>query len=1154
MNIPSKSTLAHVLMAALFVVMPLQQAQSAPGTLPSIPMYLSTAIEPNIFFTLDDSKSMNYVPIMPSSLDGRGINIDTANGLPIFNGSVRHFYNPQWSNMNDIIPPVALYPEAWAAKSKDANVLYYDPDVTYTPWAGISAATGLPYIDAGGWEKWAPRDPNNWTSNTVDLTKAMDYNDGSKSCIACLFLPTYYIWVDNPVSADGILHATDDTGTEIVIKPGNAFPSGRSYMDEMQNFANWFVYYRSRSLAMRAGIGKVIYNSTSGRMGLDVFVKGHQVDAATMSSSANKRALLDNFYNMTFPGGGGTPARKALQRVGELFAGNTGNPSPIESLANGGDCQQNFNILLTDGYYTGGSPGLGNTDYDGSGGTDNGFDGDANESVDDGNYGDSYSNTLADVAMHYYETDLSTLPDNVPIQPGIDEATHQHLVTYTIAYGVDGTLDPATQDPTDAGFAWPDPTSSNAAKIDDLWHAAYNARGSYMSAQNAEALANALGDSLIDITQRSGITTAVAANSTKLNTNTNIYLAQFNSAGWQGTLQSFQIIDLNTGELAATPTWDAGLLLTARDIVAKPRTIITYDKSVSVADGVPFQWTNLSTSMQADLTTNPAGGTDTAAVGAARLDFIRGDRSNEGSGYLFRERSSIFGDIVNSGPVFVGAPDLTWPDYAPFPTGNNAYSVFKNGAAATRPEILYFGANDGMLHGIDDKTGQEVFAYVPGGVYSQSASRGLHYLTDPNYLHQYYVDLTPSLSDVFVPGGGGLGGNWTTVLIGGLRSGGRGYFALDVTNPSTFSEAKAADTVLWEFTSDDDADLGYTYSRPFIGLANDGSWVAIFGNGYNDTGSGEAQLFIVDIAKGIDGTWDAGDYRKITTGVGTPLARNGLATPALADLDGNGTIDRVYAGDLQGNMWAFDLSSANPVNWASAYKSGSTPSPLFTTQSGEPITAKPVLASHPTQPDSGSPSNAPNIMVYFGSGQFLVDADKSTTNTESFYGVWDTGDNALDSTDLIQQTFDTNFSGRVLTRNPVDYSLDHGWYFDLDISGERAVTSPIARSDTVFFNTYIPQGDPCGSGGFGYKFAVDMVTGGSPLEPAIDSNNDGVIDDNDYQNGGGSQSTLAAVYPDGYLPEPTLIEDLAFTADQATKVKALLDIPSGRFSWLELLH
>jgi type IV pilus assembly protein PilY1 len=388
-----------------------------------------------------------------------------------------------------------------------------------------------------------------------------------------------------------------------------------------------------------------------------------------------------------------------------------------------------------------------------------------------------------------------------------------------------------------------------------------------------------------------------------------------------------------------------------------------------------------------------------------------------------------------------------------------------------------------------------------------------------------------------------------------MRSGGRGYFALDVTNPAGFSEANAADMVLWEFTSDDDADLGYSHSRPSIGLANNGRWVAIFGNGYNDTGSGESTLFIVDIEAGVNGTWTLGsDYKKISTGVGTPANPNGLATPALADLDGNGTIDRVYAGDLQGNMWAFDLSSSNATQWNVAYKSGSTGLPLFITKSNEPITAKPVLASHPEQPDSSSPSNAPNIMVFFGSGQYLVNSDKTSTNLNSFYGVWDTGDDSLVASNLIEQTFDGSFSGRVLTRNPVDYAIDYGWYIDLPDTGERSVTSAIARADTVFFNTFVPQDDPCSAGGYGYKFAVDMATGGSPLEPVIDSNNDGIIDYNDYQSNGSTQSTLAAVRQEGFLPEPVFIEDLSFTADEATKVKALLNVPSGRFSWQELLQ
>ena len=252
-------------------------------------------------------------------------------------------------------------------------------------------------------------------------------------------------------------------------------------------------------------------------------------------------------------------------------------------------------------------------------------------------------------------------------------------------------------------------------------------------------------------------------------------------------------------------------------------------------------------------------------------------------------------------------------------------------------------------------------------------------------------------------------------------------------------------------------------------------------------------------------------------------------------------------------MWAFDLSSTNANLWEVAYKSGATPVPLFTTQNNEPITAKPVLASHPVQPDQTN--NKPNLMVYFGSGQYLVDADKSSSNVNSFYGVWDHGVSTLLSADLVEQTFDTSFTGgRVLTRNPVDYATDDGWYFDLPDTGERAVTSPIARADTVFFNSFVPQDDPCSAGGFGFKFAVDMATGGSPLKPTIDSNNDGLIDDNDYQNNGIADSTLAAVRQDGFLPEPVFIEDLAFTADIATKVKALQKVPAGRFSWQELLQ
>ena len=193
-------------------------------------------------------------------------------------------------------------------------------------------------------------------------------------------------------------------------------------------------------------------------------------------------------------------------------------------------------------------------------------------------------------------------------------------------------------------------------------------------------------------------------------------------------------------------------------------------------------------------------------------------------------------------------------------------------------------------------------------------------------------------------------------------------------------------------------------------------------------------------------------------------------------------------------------------------------------------------------------------MVYFGTGQYLVSGDKVTTDVQAFHGVWDEETPSLTQADLVPQTFDASFSGRVLTRNPVDYDTKHGWYFNLPDSGERSVTSPIARADTVFFNTFVPGDDPCDRGGYGWRFAVDMNTGGSPQDPTIDSNGDGVIDDADLQNNGvGGESTLAAVRQEGFLPEPVFIEDLAFTGDQAAKIKSLSTVPTGRFSWQELI-
>jgi len=750
--------------------------------------------------------------------------------------------------------------------------------------------------------------------------------------------------------------------------------------------------------------------------------------------------------------------------------------------------------------------------------------------------------------MHFYERDLSSLADNVPTNPGVDLATHQHMVTYSIGFGLTGSIDPDNFDPLDPLFSWPNPTDTeDDERVDDLLHAAYNGRGLYLSAQNPVDLYTAMQDAIQDIAERTGTAAAVAVNSARLTSESVVYLAQFNSNRWQGALFAYPIVDLNLGTLATAPKWEANQKLTNRDLSSDPRNIITWNGN----QGKPFEWnsSSLSPEMIADLRTNPDGTLSGSSIAQARLNYLRGDRSNENAGYGFRSRPSLLGDLVNSGPVFVGEPNLSWPDYAPFPdSSGNKYSDFKNGAAKSRKKVVYIGSNDGMLHAFDDDTGQEIFAYLPNILASTDTDKGYHYLTDPNYTHNWYVDLTPTLSDVFMSTVGGTG--WRTILVGGLRGGGRGLFALDVTDPSDFSEGNADKMVMWEFSSAEDNDLGYTYSRPTIALANNGRWVAIFGNGYNDTGDGEAKLFILDIEAGQDG-WQPGDYVEISTQVGDSSNRNGLATPALADIDGNGTVDRVYAGDLEGNMWAFDLSGNTSSSWDIAYSDSGSPAPLFTTQANQPITAKPVLAKHPTIPTQSSPSNEPNLMVFFGTGQYLVESDKTTTNTQSFYGVWDRGDKQLSASNLVEQTFDSSYTNRVLTNNYVDYSSKYGWRFDLPASGERSVTSPIARGEAVFFNSFIPVTNPCSVGGYGYKFAVDMVTGGSPKETIIDVNKDGVIDNDDNEDG--DNGVIAAIKQDGYLPEPVFIEDLVFTGEVASKVKKLPDIPTGRFSWQELI-
>ena len=1229
---------AIIATSAIFSMSTIQSAYAKPGLLVNSPLFLSAVVDPNVFFTLDDSGSMDWGPMQQDTTEGGTTLLPVSGGLPTIDGRTRAYYTPTFTNLYRlyhcyfVLPPftngaIPEWDKSWVVRTHVGNRNYYNPNVKYAPWPGIDGNGDRLYEDAE--VDGALEHPDNPGGEDVDLETTYTYTEpddpGNNNCdnppnpnaTAPLYIPTYYTWDDN--NGDGVIDArdigdgddlleTDDLTTAEILAAERKITDP----DELENFANWFQYHRSRMNSTKYIIGSTINNTQTTRMGIRWFNDGHAKDLLPMSNDpangidgdANKLDLLNELYEFVTQRRG-TPARTALEKTGRYFDrddNNADDPNaePILPFDEGGECQQNFNILMSDGFWNSSTnPSVGNADRNvstGPTGQEQGinpndpppitakyFDGDASESVDGGNYEDGSSNTLADVAMHYYEHDLADSIDNkVRPQEGIDLATHQHMVTYTIAFGLDGTLD-TTMDPAAPGFpGWPVPVRNTNTTVDDMWHAAYNGRGLYLSAQDPQQLADSLDAALSDIAKRTATAAAVSINSAKLTTESIVYLANFNTNGWQGDLRAFKIkTDAQgnldpTGELEALPVWSAADELNSR---TSARNMMTYNGT----DGVELAWGNLTLAQQADLRTNPSGGTDDVATGQARLDYVKSNElvNNNAtySGYNFRQRQSLLADLVNSGPVYVGQPALNWPDKAPFPTDvGERYSDFKNGPAKDRTPVVYAGSNGGFMHGFDassDDTayGQEKMAYAANFLFSSNTNEGLHYLSDPTYAHRYYNDLTPSVSDVYD------GNDWQTVLVSGVRGGGRGIFALDVTDPDLLDDpaSNAANVVMWEFTNADDPDMGFSYSRPQIGLSNEpNTWVAIFGNGYNATGDGRAKLFIVKIHKSAGGNWIYGtDYKTIDAwtvaadgnnnpaddvdGDGDNDDRNGLGTPALADIDGNGTIDRAYAGDLNGKMWAFDLSG-DFASWDLDYGR-----PLFTTNGNEAITAQPTLSRHPTVSTDGT--NDPNLMVFFGSGQFLVEGDKITNNTQHFYGVWDNGAEAggLDETRLQRQTYENGYVDvfgnpvRVLTRTPVDYltpapSGKRGWFFDLPDSRERSITRPVVRGDVVFFNTYVPDTDPCEPQGYGYRMAVDIINGGSPDDVTFDVNNDGVINDDDRARNGGLTSTVVGLQQEGFLPEPVFIEDIAYTADTPSKVAKLKKIPKGRFSWQELIQ
>lgn len=689
----------------------------------------------------------------------------------------------------------------------------------------------------------------------------------------------------------------------------------------------------------------------------------------------------------------------------------------------------------------------------------------------------------------------------------------------------------------------------------------------YLPATSPQALVDALGKVLQQVLAKNISTSSAAANSTTLNTGSLVYQATFSSADWSGDLSAYAI-DPSTAIIATSATWNAQKQLDAAGWSS--RHIATWDPyATSGPVGVGFNLTSagLSATLQTQLAATPPNGGATDTV-ATRVDYLRGSNTLE-QGHangIYRSRTHLLGDVVDSSPTYVNVPSASYADAS----YDGFVSTYKG-----RASMIYFGANDGMLHGVDATSGNETMAFIPNGVFAN-----LPKLTDPlyNQHHLFFVDGSPQTRDVLL-----ADGYWHTLLVGGENAGGKSIYALDITDPSKFiSDASVASAAKWEFT---DTDMGLSFSTPTIVRSNAVSvtdkvsgksaqgFAVLFGNGYNSS-TGDAIFYAVDASTGAI-------LRKIDlcTVVATACSAttpNGLSSITAANSSGVVGIpeDMAYAGDLQGNLWSINLSNTDPSKWTAAL--------LFQARdsggNAQPITTAPALTPNPHFPaDLG-------LMAFFGTGQLLTQNDLTNLQTQTFYGVWD---NTLDlanysapipappyhRSNLQQQTVSLDNSGSVQvvqsTNNPVNLTYaaltapalatQEGWYFDLDPlnstqESARSVTNPQVESGGVVFTTNALSSSACAVGGASYLMNVKFDTGGPFAKPAIGLGGGINIGDGTVS----GKNPTGIFIGNGYSSEPTTVKSSAGTNVQiistsnGLQVVPTLGNKSARVGWWQI--
>lgn len=788
------------------------------------------------------------------------------------------------------------------------------------------------------------------------------------------------------------------------------------------------------------------------------------------------------------------------------------------------------------------------------------------------------ADTLADTAEYYYKTDLRDTSlgnatgalgtdisaNNVGITAQ-DTASWQHMSTFTLGLGTRGRMvfsptyysdtsgdyvavlkgtsanSAALPDPICSWQAngtvcnWPVPAQNSPEAVDDLWHAAVNGRGLYFGATDPGTLATGLAAALRKLNATLAASAAATASNPNVTSSDNfVFSSSFITKDWTGELKR-QLLDLTTGTVSSTIDWAARDLLDAK--VAGTgylsRVIYTFDSGASKKLKA-FTWGNLSGTEQNYFklpyistlsqfctvgVTCLSAANQTLGSGVNLVHFLRGDRTNETT--LYRARNAVLGDIVNSQANYVKASLRTYAD--------PGFATYK-ASTVSRTGVVYVGANDGMLHAFDATTGQELWAYVPSFVLPQ-----MYKLADTDYAikHQYYVDASPNIGDICISNCSTPAAVWKTILVSGLGGGGRGYFALDITDPANPS-------ALWEYS---DTNMGYTYGKPRITKLKNGTWVVLLASGYNNIlpGDGVGRLYVLNAVTGAAVTTIgvSGDGT-ISTGVGDTTKPSGFAhlNSWVADITVDNTSLWVNGGDLLGNVWRFDINGDVGAGGydaqllATLKDASGVVQPITTvpqsTQVREPPAPKPVTAA----------TKYYNV-VYVGTGSYLGVSDLTNKQVQSFYAIKDdmsgTANLGVPRTNstFVQQVLTTTTCPlgstlcslgqivRTSTNKIVDFTKDNGWFFDLPDVGERDNTDPIVQLGLVIFNTNIPSSDACNAGGSSFEYYLD------------------------YHSGGGVNTTGAAVNTN------TLVGESLGNAIATTPV--ILQLPSGKIVTLTRL-